>query len=118
MSDEQLNVGDVCEIIGTPCPCEKCRERIGRECEILQLEGHHTRFMLSAPLYFEVVFAFVVRVPGENDLVLERQFLRKKHRPSDQTGWIRQLTVPKEAFDRWMKGMRERAPQTAEVDHG
>lgn len=121
MKDEELKVGDVCEIVGSPCPCEECRGLVGRDCTIVEDEKLRIREWRLAGLIVvkrEQVAAFVIEIQGvKQHCPYERQYLRKRPPKRDESQWIRQQTTPRADFDKWLDGVRQgnKTPTPAEV---
>lgn len=109
MKDEVIKVGDVCEIVGTDCACPLCLALIGLECTVVGPEEaiHRIRRCFILPIV-ESLTAFRVTVKGNpHVLAIERQYLRKRPPKAEPVQTVRQETMPRADFDRWLDGVRQ-----------
>lgn len=119
MKDEEIKVGDICEIVGSSCTCKKCLQLVGRECTVLELASPCARVISLGPFTVVTqVLAFKVTVQGEDGTFgYEREYLRKRPPKRDESQWIRQQSTPKADFDKWLDGVRQgdKTPAPAEA---
>lgn len=99
-----IKVGDVCEIT-FPRPLGQWTSTYNNtECTVRYLEVKQSIFGVMHQC--ELCDGNIANVAA--------MFLRKKPPKADDSQWIRQETVPREAFDRWLERARQIKPRIEE----
>jgi hypothetical protein len=106
-SNEPLKVGDVCTI-RLPTICPNCAAFNGTECTIEVDVRRALRMRCDTGL--EVADVYACRRADGGIAYLQRCELIKKRPPADGSEWIRQVTVPRCDFDRWLEDVRQGTP--------
>ena len=104
VSDE-IKVGDVC-IVNLGCACSLCSMFNGIEVTTVAISDP-TRNRLGPHSFEPVPDGFECEFRGIRDFVFKRSELRKKPPKAAESQVIRQETVPRADFDRWLERVRE-----------
>ena len=104
MTDD-IKVGDVCVIVAPAS-----HALVGSECEVIGEEKTYEKTIITSEAFEMVAWCrgFLVRVAIDGRrYCIERRCLRKKRPPADQDQVVRQQTVPREDFEKWLQRVRK-----------